>query len=43
MIQLTNKPIDPTQVLASVESNNAGAVVLFLGTAREVTGDRTTR
>ena len=43
MIQLTDKPIDPTQVLASVESNNAGAVVLFLGTTREVTGQRTTR
>ena len=43
MIQLTEKPIDPTLVLASVESNNAGAVVLFLGTTRELTGDRKTQ
>ena len=42
MIQLTDKPIDPTQILASVESNNAGAVVLFLGTTREMTGSRKT-
>jgi molybdopterin synthase catalytic subunit len=42
MIQLTDKAIDATQVLASVESNNAGAVVLFLGTTRELTGDRQT-
>lgn len=43
MIQLTEKPIDAQLVLASVESNDAGAVVLFLGTTRETTGDRVTR
>ena len=43
MIRLTDKPIDSTEVLAAVESNNAGAVVLFLGTTREVTGVRVTR
>ena len=42
MIQLTDNPIDSAALLASVESNNAGAVVLFLGTTREVTGDLVT-
>ena len=42
MICLTDKPINATEVLASVESNNAGAVVLFLGTTREVTGEKVT-
>lgn len=42
MIDLTNKPIDVSCVLSSVSSPNAGAVVLFLGTTRELTGDRRT-
>lgn len=42
MIALTNDPIDATDVLQSVHSPLAGAVVLFLGTTREVTGDRRT-
>ena len=42
MIRLTNEPIDNSQVLADVASNNAGAVLLFLGTTRELTGDRKT-
>ena len=43
MIQLIQKPIDTRQVLESVSSNDAGAVVLFLGTTREFThGRRTT-
>jgi molybdopterin synthase catalytic subunit len=42
MIQLTDQPIDSSQVLASVESDNAGAIVLFLGTTRALTGERMT-
>ena len=42
MIELTDKPIDSAAVLASVESPLAGAVVLFLGTTREFTGQRQT-
>lgn len=43
MIEITEQPIDSAQVLARVESPLAGAVVLFLGTARQVTGDRITQ
>jgi molybdopterin synthase catalytic subunit len=39
---ISNKPIDISAVLASVESNDAGAVVLFLGTTREFTHGRQT-
>jgi molybdopterin synthase catalytic subunit len=42
MVSLTSKPIDPSQVLEQAASMQAGAVVLFLGTAREMTGDRRT-
>jgi len=42
MIELTDRPIDPAAVLVHVESNLAGAVILFLGTVRELTGDRRT-
>ena len=42
MPQLTTQPIDIQQVLAQVESPEAGAVVLFLGTTRGLTGDRRT-
>ena len=42
MIELTSNPIDSTHVLARVQSPGAGAVVLFLGTTREITGDRRT-
>jgi molybdopterin synthase catalytic subunit len=42
VVELTNIPIDPSAVLAQVESNLAGAVVLFLGTTRELTGERRT-
>ena len=42
MIQLTNDPIDSAQVLAQVQSNAAGAVVLFLGTTREFTHGKQT-
>lgn len=39
MIQLTEKTINYQRVTESVRSYNAGAVVLFLGTVREFTGD----
>ena len=39
MISLTTEPIDFSQVTDSVRSHAAGAVVLFLGTVREFTGD----
>jgi molybdopterin synthase catalytic subunit len=42
MISLTTEPIDSAAVLASVASNAAGAVVLFLGTTREFTAGRQT-
>lgn len=42
MIQITELPIDPTAVIHSVQSPAAGAVVLFLGTVREVTEGRQT-
>ena len=42
MIELTNDPIDPSQLLAHVNSPAAGAVVLFLGVTRGVTDDRQT-
>jgi molybdopterin synthase catalytic subunit len=43
MTNLTHHPIDPTALLAQVGSPLAGAVVLFLGTTREVTDGRRTR
>ena len=42
MIQLTDKPIDTESILKQVSTHQAGAVVLFLGTTREMTGDRRT-
>lgn len=42
MVELTEKPIDTQAVLRSVESPLAGAVVLFLGTTRELTAERRT-
>ena len=42
MIELTDEPIDTQAVLAQVASTQAGAVVLFLGTTRAVTGERRT-
>ena len=43
MIELTRNPIDLTVAVEAVRSPAAGAVVLFLGTAREMTGQRRTR
>ncbi len=42
MISLTHSPLDPSAILAQVASNDAGAVVLFLGTTREFTKGRQT-
>lgn len=42
MIELTTNAIDFNAVTESVRSHSAGAVVLFLGTVREFTGDAQT-
>jgi len=42
VVSLTDKPIDSATVLAQVASNDAGAMVLFLGTTREFTNGRRT-
>ncbi len=42
MISLTHDPIDYQQLTESVRSNDAGAVVVFLGTVREMTAGRQT-
>ena len=42
MISLTHSPIDYHALTESVRSPQSGAVVLFLGTVREMTGDRQT-
>ncbi len=43
MIALIERPIDSSALLEQVNSPLAGAVVLFLGTTRELTGERRTR
>jgi molybdopterin synthase catalytic subunit len=42
MIEITTQPIDHAAVTDRVRSNLAGAVCSFLGTVREMTGDRRT-
>ena len=42
MIDLVDQPIDTAALLELVNSPRAGAVVLFLGTVREMTGGRRT-
>jgi molybdopterin synthase catalytic subunit len=42
MIELTADPIDFAELTERVRSNQAGAVVLFLGTVREMTDGRQT-
>ena len=42
MISLTNDPIDYHALTESVRSTQSGAVVLFLGTVRELTDGRRT-
>ena len=42
LIELTDQPIAVERVYQAVQSSQAGAVVLFLGTVREMTGGRIT-
>lgn len=42
MIRLTRDPIDFAALTNAVRSHQAGAVILFLGTVRELTGGRKT-
>lgn len=42
MIELTREPIDAAALMEAVRSPQAGAVVLFLGTVREMTDGRQT-
>ena len=42
MVSLTSDPIDTAAILGQASSNDAGAVVLFLGTTRELTHGRRT-
>jgi molybdopterin synthase catalytic subunit len=42
MVQITERPIDHAALTESVRSNRAGAVCTFLGTVREITGERRT-
>ena len=42
MIQITSETIDSESVIAAVSDPNAGAILLFLGTTREFTGDKQT-
>jgi len=42
MIEITESPIDYAALTERVRSDQAGAVCLFLGTVRELTGDRRT-
>jgi molybdopterin synthase catalytic subunit len=43
MIQLTHQLIDESALIAAVRTPAAGAIVLFLGTTREFTGERQTQ
>ena len=40
MIQITHEPLDPEAITALVREPTNGAVVTFLGTTRDTTGDR---
>ncbi len=42
MIEITESPIDHAALTERVRSHQAGAVCTFLGTVREMTGDRQT-
>lgn len=42
MIEITESPIDHAEITNKVRSHQAGAVCTFLGTVREMTGDRQT-
>jgi len=42
MVEITESPLDHAALTDRVRHNNAGAVCTFLGTVREMTGDRQT-
>jgi molybdopterin synthase catalytic subunit len=42
MVRLTREPIDHVRLTEEVRRAGCGAVVTFLGTVRDLTGDRTT-
>lgn len=42
VIRLSTDPIDPAELLAAVRHPHCGAVTLFLGTVRDITGPETT-
>jgi molybdopterin synthase catalytic subunit len=42
MIEITSSPIDHASVTERLRANHAGAVCTFLGTVRDLTGDRKT-
>ncbi|ADV63570.1 molybdopterin synthase subunit MoaE [Isosphaera pallida ATCC 43644] len=42
MIELTEAPLNPTALLERARSTKAGGLCLFLGTVRDLTGDRAT-
>ncbi len=42
MVRLTHDPIDSAALTESVRDPHCGAVVLFLGTVRDLTGDQVT-
>ena len=42
MIEITTSPIDHAAVTVRVRATHAGAVCTFLGTVRDLTGDRKT-
>ena len=42
MIEITSSPIDHAAVTERVRADHAGAVCTFLGTVRDLTGDRKT-
>ena len=42
MVRLTNAPIDYHELTETVRSPHCGAVVLFLGTVRDITGELVT-
>lgn len=42
MVELTHQPIDTHHLSERVRRNHCGAIVLFLGTVRDLTGDEVT-
>jgi molybdopterin synthase catalytic subunit len=42
MVEITEQPLDHAALTERVRHNNAGAVCTFLGTVREMTGERQT-